>query len=290
MISIAMRILVSIIVLAAHAFAQTGPIAGPVYGIGNGVSQPKLIYKIEPAYSEEARQAKWQGNVGLSIVVGEDGSPSEIKVSHSLGLGLDENAIEAVKQWRFQPGLKDGKPVRVIASIEVRFRLDDPPQTGPSPQIVLPDPAKRIAVEELLILTKADQLLPQMLELVRAPTQKLIEAGIDKGLPSTIDRKLIAPDAQDLEKQIFEAITARLKAQFAPMFISVYSDTFTLDELQDLVSFYKTPSGQALTRKQPELIKKTSAAMQALTLQPNPEMQKLIRDWTEAMNKKYGTP
>ena len=84
---------------------------------------PSIIHKVEPEYSEEARKAKWQGAVMLSIVVDEKGVPQEIKVVHSLGLGLDQKAIEAVQKWRFKPGLKDGKAVPVSANIEVNFRL-----------------------------------------------------------------------------------------------------------------------------------------------------------------------
>jgi TonB family protein len=90
---------------------------------GAGVSQPTLIYKVEPEYSEEARKAKWQGTVQLSLIVEASGKPSNVRVLRALGLGLDQQAIEAVQQWRFKPGLQGGKPVRVIANIEVSFRL-----------------------------------------------------------------------------------------------------------------------------------------------------------------------
>src|SRR3984957_5510579 len=94
-----------------------------VYRAGNGVSQPTLISKVEPEYSEEARKAKHQGVVVLQIVVDTKGNAVNPKVMKSLGLGLDEKAIEAVKQWKFTPGFKDGKPVAVAATVEVNFRL-----------------------------------------------------------------------------------------------------------------------------------------------------------------------
>ena len=93
------------------------------YRIGGGISAPSVLSKVEPEYSEEARKAKWQGTVVLSVIVDELGRPRNVKVQRSLGLGLDQKAIEAVSQWRFKPGLKDGKPVLVIATIEVNFRL-----------------------------------------------------------------------------------------------------------------------------------------------------------------------
>ena len=100
-----------------------GGIGGGVYRVGGGVSAPVLLYKKEPEYSEEARKAKYQGTVTLYVEVDPSGRATNIRVLHSLGLGLDEKAIEAVKQWKFKPGMKDGKPVTVQASIEVNFRL-----------------------------------------------------------------------------------------------------------------------------------------------------------------------
>jgi len=102
---------------------SNGGFGGAVYKIGGGVSAPVPIFKPEPEYSEEARKAKWQGAVLLEIVVDENGVPQNIKVLRSLGLGLDQKAIEAVQKWRFKPGLKDGKAVPVSANIEVNFRL-----------------------------------------------------------------------------------------------------------------------------------------------------------------------
>jgi periplasmic protein TonB len=100
-----------------------GGFGGGAYKIGGGVSAPVPVVRPEPEYSEEARKAKWQGAVMLSLVVDENGVPQDIKVVRSLGLGLDQKAIEAVQKWRFKPGLKDGKPVPVSANIEVNFRL-----------------------------------------------------------------------------------------------------------------------------------------------------------------------
>ena len=100
-----------------------GGSGGGAYKIGGGVSAPVPVYRPEPEYSEEARKAKWQGAVLLELVVDANGVPQDIKVIRSLGLGLDQKAIEAVQKWRFKPGQKDGKAVPVSANIEVNFRL-----------------------------------------------------------------------------------------------------------------------------------------------------------------------
>jgi TonB family protein len=97
--------------------------SGGAYRIGNGISPPGIVYKVEPEYSEEARKMHFQGTVKLSVVVDTEGNPRDIKVIQPLGLGLDRKAIDAVSKWRFSPGRKDGRPVPVQARIEVNFRL-----------------------------------------------------------------------------------------------------------------------------------------------------------------------
>ncbi len=100
-----------------------GGVGGGVFRVGGGVSAPKAIYNPDPEYSEEARKAKYQGTCVLSLIVGPDGKPRDIRVARSLGLGLDEKAIEAVNQWKFEPAQKDGRPVAVAINVEVQFRL-----------------------------------------------------------------------------------------------------------------------------------------------------------------------
>ena len=112
--------------------AGTGPGVGPGHGggygggayrVGGGVSAPKVLYDPDPEYSEEARKAKYQGTVVLWLVVSSEGKPQQIRVQRALGMGLDEKAIEAVRQWRFEPAKKDGQPVPVMINVEVNFRL-----------------------------------------------------------------------------------------------------------------------------------------------------------------------
>lgn len=100
-----------------------GGFGGGVFKVGGGVSAPRAIYAPDPEYSEEARRAKYQGTVTLWVVIGPDGRPRDMKVVRPLGMGLDDKAIEAVKKWKFEPSLLDGKPVAVQVNIEVNFRL-----------------------------------------------------------------------------------------------------------------------------------------------------------------------
>jgi protein TonB len=100
-----------------------GGIGGGVYKVGGGISAPQAISAPDPDYTEEARRAKKQGTCVLWLIVDAAGRPRDIKVVRGLGLGLDAKALEAVRQWRFQPALKDGKPVDVQISVEVEFHL-----------------------------------------------------------------------------------------------------------------------------------------------------------------------
>ena len=102
---------------------EGGGTGGGIFHVGGGVSPPRQIYAPEPEFSEEARKAKYQGVCTLGLIVGTDGRPSNIRVLSSLGMGLDEKAIEAVKNWKFEPAMKDGHPVRVEIAVEVDFHL-----------------------------------------------------------------------------------------------------------------------------------------------------------------------
>jgi protein TonB len=102
--------------------SQSGP-PGLAVHRERGVTPPELLYKVEPEFSEEARKAKHQGVVVLTIEVDSNGTVRHVRVRQSLGLGLDEKTVEAVSRWRFRPGILDGKPVTTEAVVQVNFEL-----------------------------------------------------------------------------------------------------------------------------------------------------------------------
>jgi len=110
---------------AAQVRPDTKPAAASsgVYKVGNGVAAPSVLHKQEPTYTEEARVAKYQGTVVLKVEIEPDGTPHNIQIVRGLGFRLDDQAVDAVNQWKFKPGTKDGVPVTVAAQIEVNFRL-----------------------------------------------------------------------------------------------------------------------------------------------------------------------
>jgi periplasmic protein TonB len=102
---------------------EGGGTGGGIFHVGNGVAPPRVIYQPEIEFSEEARKAKYQGTCVLALVVDANGRPTNIRVTSSLGMGLDEKAIEAAKKYRFEPGTKNGHPVAVEIALEVDFHL-----------------------------------------------------------------------------------------------------------------------------------------------------------------------
>jgi protein TonB len=102
---------------------QDGGYGGGVMSVGGGVSAPKVIYSVDPEFSDEARRAKYQGVCIVSIIVDAQGMPQHVHVVRALGMGLDEKAIEAVKQYRFKPAYYQGHPVAVTMEVIVNFRI-----------------------------------------------------------------------------------------------------------------------------------------------------------------------
>ncbi len=104
-------------------FKVRTPAPAGAYKVGGGVTTPKLISKVEPSYSDVARILKTVGASVLYVEISPEGQATKIRVVRPLGFGLDENAIDAVSEWKFAPATKDGKAVTVQATIEVNFRL-----------------------------------------------------------------------------------------------------------------------------------------------------------------------
>ena len=88
-------------------------------------SAPLVLTKVQAAYTDAARRSGIQGSVLLSAVVDESGKAQDIRVEHPIDPGLDQEAVKAVRRWRFRPGEQDGRPVRVPVKVEITFRLND---------------------------------------------------------------------------------------------------------------------------------------------------------------------
>jgi protein TonB len=102
---------------------EGGDYGGGVMHQGAGVSPPVVIYSVDPEFSDEARRAKYQGTCLVALIVDEHGNPTHVHVERSIGMGLDEKAVEAVKQYRFKPAYYRGRPVAVEMIVVVNFRI-----------------------------------------------------------------------------------------------------------------------------------------------------------------------
>jgi periplasmic protein TonB len=117
-----MKMLLALVLVAATAGSQDSP---TIYRPGDGVSLPQVTKQVKADYTQEAMANRIEGTVVLDVVVLSDGKVGDVNVSESLDsiYGLDKNAVAAMKQWQFKPGMKDGKPVAVRVSVEITFAL-----------------------------------------------------------------------------------------------------------------------------------------------------------------------
>jgi TonB family protein len=104
--------------------------AGTAQDPSNSKTPPHVVSKSEPEYSEEARHARVNASVTLKLVVRPDGAVDGVRVARAAGFGLDEQAVECVKTWKFAPGMRDGQAVPVQAAVEVNFRLSTKENQG----------------------------------------------------------------------------------------------------------------------------------------------------------------
>jgi TonB family protein len=100
-----------------------GNTGGGLYRVGGGVSAPVPLNQVEAEFSDEARRAKYQGVCLISLIVDAQGNPQNPRVVRTLGMGLDEKALEAVRKYKFKPAMKGNTPVPVMITVEVNFRL-----------------------------------------------------------------------------------------------------------------------------------------------------------------------
>ena len=100
-----------------------GGTGGGPFQPGSGVAPPVLLREVRPSYTDEARRRAIEGDVELEIVVRQDGSVGNVKVTRTLGAGLEQKAVDAVRQWRFEPARRQGAPVEVVVDVSVEFKL-----------------------------------------------------------------------------------------------------------------------------------------------------------------------
>ena len=111
--------------------------------VGGEVKAPIILSKVEPTYPEVARTARISGIVIVEAIIDKNGDVTDINVLKPLPFGLDQAAVDAVKQWKFKPALKNGEPVDVVFNLTVNFRLDGGAPGAPPPPPPPPPPPAR---------------------------------------------------------------------------------------------------------------------------------------------------
>jgi TonB family protein len=100
-----------------------GGYGGGLMSVGGGVSAPQLIHSVEPEFTDDARLANYQGSVSIKLIVDSQGNPQDVRLASHLGMGLEEKALEAVRQYKFKAAMYQGHPVSVQILVDVAFHL-----------------------------------------------------------------------------------------------------------------------------------------------------------------------
>jgi hypothetical protein len=159
-----------------------------------------------------------------------------------------------------------------------------------------PDPPKAALIEDLIVALKAEQNLQQMMQTINASMQSQVKQIVDSQLKNVSDgspedaerRRTMAADVQDFERRLLDLTQAHMSWQtMKPVYVAMYDETFTADELQPLVVFFKSPAGQAYVEKMPLLIGNTMKRMQQVVAGMMPDIQKLNAEFVQQMKEKY---
>jgi len=88
-----------------------------------GIEPPRIIYQIDPEFTESARAAKFSGTTVVRLEINKSGAIQDVQIVRPIGFGLDDQAVRAVEQWRFSPAKRNGEPLEVLVNVEVNFKL-----------------------------------------------------------------------------------------------------------------------------------------------------------------------
>ena len=156
---------------------------------------------------------------------------------------------------------------------------------GQTPEPKAIDPAKAAAIEEMLALNHADQTIKTVLDQYKG----ILKANIEEALAKNggVDTSAFRSELEIFEGRVFDLLADRLRwDRLKPTFVGIYADAFTLEEVQGINAFYKSPAGQALLAKQPALITSTIQTTQQLMVGTGPEIQKMAREFMQEVQKK----
>lgn len=166
---------------------------------GNGVSSPRLVSDRKPTYTADAMRRGVQGVVLLECVVEPDGTATNVRVTRPLDPGLDESAVQALREWRFTPGVREGKPVRVLVEVEMAFTLradgpslDAPEVLRPGGGVTTPTVLQEVKPEYPAAKREAGIAGTVTLDCVVLPNGRVGDTRVTRALDPELDRQAIA--------------------------------------------------------------------------------------------------
>lgn len=166
----------------------------PIRKVGGGVTMPVVIRQVSPEFSDEARAAKFNGSVLVGMIVNSQGVPENVHVIRGVGMGLDENAVLAVRQYRFRPAIEDGKPVPVLVNVEVNFQTFQPPKSAASAQIQPPQ-----------LTEKQDPVFTSAAKQLRYTATSLVHITVKED-GTVVDPYVIRPADLGLDEEALRAV------------------------------------------------------------------------------------
>jgi len=255
------------------------PPAGSRIRIGGAVAAAKITTKVSPVYPPLARQTRISGTVRLHVIISKEGSVLQLEVLSGHPL-LVQSALDAVRQWKYQPTLLNGQPVEVDTTIDVIYALneskvEDAALPGaPAPKSI--DPALRADVLALLeenhVWRASETLMRKMFDGMR-PTMLRSFAGLEnrENILDAYENKLIAVTNTD---------------EFREGIVAVYAKYFNDDDVKNLMAFYSTPTGKKFNESMPQLSADLMGLGQRLAQEKLPAILKeLCKEYPELGGK-----
>ncbi len=161
-----------------------------------------------------------------------------------------------------------------------------------APAVKAPDPAKAALIEELIVALKAEQQQQQVMQTVQTSMMTQMNSLLTPlgGVRTADDEKKrqVQEEVQEFQHRLFALMAVHMSWQtMKPVYVEMYDETFTIDELRPLLAFFKSPAGQAFVDKTPVLMANTMKRMQRVVAEMMPDIQKLNAEFAEQMKQKY---
>jgi TonB family protein len=219
--------------------------------VGGEVMKAKLVQQVEPVYPPLAKNARIQGTVRLQVVISPEGSVDEMTVMSGHPL-LVQQAMEAVRLWRYEPTLLNGAPVSVVSTVDVLFSLNGGDTAEPSESVEIP-PSFEADVRRLLDVTGAHKSWSQLAKATVESAQSRLVGELPPGTRG---------------QQIFARFTQKLNAaldsdEYVKAIIAFYATRFSQEDVIELIRFFETPTGHRFASVMPQLNRALTAASEA---------------------------